>query len=282
MMRLSASILPLNRERGPSTTDLELMISPSSSPRTTSRGDRIRPPTEPSSEITTSSLELTSPRKWPSIRIGSWNTRWPATLTSRLTATRARSSIHEGWALTVETAAASVELKPPPAELALPLGPSSPEFASEIRMLASPLRRREYMTGDDMPSVAPSQPRLGLSANIFRIRASWMEAAARRRIKRARDLASGLDPLGPRTRINLRYRREQRPGVRMARIRIDLIATRQLDDFAKIHNRHALADVFDHSQVVRDEKIGKPQLFLQVLQQIDDLGLDRHVERRDR
>jgi hypothetical protein len=49
-------------------------------------------PIVPWSEITTSSLELTSPRKRPSIRTGSWKTRRPETLTLRPTATRVRSS----------------------------------------------------------------------------------------------------------------------------------------------------------------------------------------------
>ena len=35
-------------------------------------------------------------------------------------------------------------------------------------------------------------------------------------------------------------------------------------------------------QIVRDEQIGQLQLLLQVHQQIDDLRLHRHVERRDR
>ena len=39
-----------------------------------------------------------------------------------------------------------------------------------------------------------------------------------------------------------------------------------------------VADVFDHGEVVRDEEIGQPQLFLQVLQEVDDLGLDGDVE----
>jgi hypothetical protein len=114
-------------------TDLEDMV-PSSSPKTTTLGDRIRPPTEPSSEITTSSLELTSPRKCPSIRIGSWKTRRPAILTFRLTAMRARSSTQEGRA--------SLEGSAPPAEFRLALDmlgvllcSPGPELASEIRML---------------------------------------------------------------------------------------------------------------------------------------------------
>ena len=42
------------------------------------------------------------------------------------------------------------------------------------------------------------------------------------------------------------------------------------------------ADVLDHRQVVRDEQVGEAELLLQVLEQVDDLRLDRHVERRDR
>src|SRR5690606_26401761 len=41
-------------------------------------------------------------------------------------------------------------------------------------------------------------------------------------------------------------------------------------------------DVFDDLQVVSDEKIGQPQLFLQILHEIDDLRLDRHVQGRNR
>ena len=37
-----------------------------------------------------------------------------------------------------------------------------------------------------------------------------------------------------------------------------------------------------HADVVGDEEIGQSQPGLQVLQHIDDLGLDRHVQRGDR
>jgi hypothetical protein len=36
-----------------------------------------------------------------------------------------------------------------------------------------------------------------------------------------------------------------------------------------------------HGQVVGDDEVGEPELLLQVLQQVDDLRLHRHVERRD-
>ena len=43
-----------------------------------------------------------------------------------------------------------------------------------------------------------------------------------------------------------------------------------------------VADVADHRQVVRDEEVGEAELLLQVGQQVDDLRLDGHVERRHR
>ena len=48
------------------------------------------------------------------------------------------------------------------------------------------------------------------------------------------------------------------------------------------HHRDAVGDVIDHREVVRDEQIGEPELFLQINQQVEDLRLDRNVERRDR
>ncbi len=37
-----------------------------------------------------------------------------------------------------------------------------------------------------------------------------------------------------------------------------------------------------HGQVVCDEQVRQVELRLQILEQVDDLGLDRHVERRHR
>src|SRR5207302_649564 len=121
------------------------------------------------------------------------------------------------------------------------------------------------MTGDGMAPVPSSQTRLKLLADIFRIRASRMEAATWRRIEWARRLAGGLDPFDTRTGINLRNRRQQCACIRMAGIRVDVVASRHFHDLAEVHDRHPLTDVFNHPQVMRDEKVGKPQLLLQVL-----------------
>ena len=36
------------------------------------------------------------------------------------------------------------------------------------------------------------------------------------------------------------------------------------------------------TEIVRDEDVGEPELVLEVVEEVDDLGLDRHVERGDR
>jgi hypothetical protein len=68
----------------------------------------------------------------------------------------------------------------------------------------------------------------------------------------------------------------------MDRVVINLIGRAYLDDIAQVHHGDAVRDVPDDRQVVRDEDVGKAELLLQVLHQIDDLRLNRHVERTDR
>ena len=55
-----------------------------------------------------------------------------------------------------------------------------------------------------------------------------------------------------------------------------------LDDAAEIHDRDPVRDVLDHREVVGDEQVGQPVFVLEVHQQIDDLGLDRHIQSRYR
>ncbi len=43
-----------------------------------------------------------------------------------------------------------------------------------------------------------------------------------------------------------------------------------------------VGDVVNHRQVVGHKKVGQPELALQFHQQVDDLGLDRHIQGRDR
>ena len=53
---------------------------------------------------------------------------------------------------------------------------------------------------------------------------------------------------------------------------------RQLDDAAHIHHGHAVTHQPHHRQVMSHEEIGEPELGLEVLHQVEDLGLHRDVE----
>ena len=82
--------------------------------------------------------------------------------------------------------------------------------------------------------------------------------------------------------VDHRHRREQRVRVRVPRAREELVGRRDLDDLAEVHDGDPVAHVADDREVVRDEEVGEPQLVLQVGEQVEDLRLDRDVERRDR
>ena len=64
--------------------------------------------------------------------------------------------------------------------------------------------------------------------------------------------------------------------------RVELVGVGQLDDLAEVHHRDAVAHVAHDGEVVGDEDQRQPELALQVAQQVEDLRLDRHVERGDR
>ena len=55
-----------------------------------------------------------------------------------------------------------------------------------------------------------------------------------------------------------------------------------LDELSQVHDRDPVADVPHHGEVVSDEEIGEAKLFLEFFQEVDDLGLDRHVQSRYR
>lgn len=56
----------------------------------------------------------------------------------------------------------------------------------------------------------------------------------------------------------------------------------QLDDLSQVHHRYPVGYVLYDLEVVGDEQISEIELLLQVYEQIDDLSLHGHIERRDR
>ena len=67
----------------------------------------------------------------------------------------------------------------------------------------------------------------------------------------------------------------------MHRLAIEPVPIRQLDYPAEVHDRDAVGDMSNHSQIMADKQVGEAQPALQLLKQIDDLRLDRNVQRGD-
>ncbi len=63
---------------------------------------------------------------------------------------------------------------------------------------------------------------------------------------------------------------------------VDQLARRHLRKRPQVHHRHAVADVLHHAHVVGDEQVGQAQVALQLLQEVEDLCLDRDVQRAHR
>ena len=76
--------------------------------------------------------------------------------------------------------------------------------------------------------------------------------------------------------------RHQRPRVGVQRRVVELARLRLLDQPAEVHHTDPVADVADDGEVVGHDQEGQPELVLQLLEQVDHLGLHRHVERADR
>src|SRR5438309_1663280 len=68
----------------------------------------------------------------------------------------------------------------------------------------------------------------------------------------------------------------------MLRVGVDLVRAGDFDDLAVLHHHDFVGHVADHRQVVRDEQVAHCVFVLQILQEVQQLGLDRHVERGDR
>ena len=63
---------------------------------------------------------------------------------------------------------------------------------------------------------------------------------------------------GRRERIRHRHRGHQRHGVRVTRMRVQLVPVGGLHDLAEVHDRDPVRDVLYHRQVVGDDHIGQP------------------------
>ena len=63
---------------------------------------------------------------------------------------------------------------------------------------------------------------------------------------------------------------------------VHLIVGAQLHGMTKIHHQHAVGNMLYDRQIVGDENQRQPHFPLQLLQQVNHLCLNRHVQRGDR
>ena len=82
------------------------------------------------------------------------------------------------------------------------------------------------------------------------------------------------------TGIRCRHRSKEGLGIRMNRVAKQHRAVGDFDDAPGAHYGDPVGDIVDDRKIMRDEKVSKSQFLLQIHQQIEDLRLDRNVERR--
>ena len=59
----------------------------------------------------------------------------------------------------------------------------------------------------------------------------------------------------------------------------DIIRRSYFHHVAQIHDADTIRDMSDHRQIVGNKQVRQVHLFLDVFQQVDDLSLDRDIER---
>ena len=75
---------------------------------------------------------------------------------------------------------------------------------------------------------------------------------------------------------------QQTPGVLVNGVGQQLTGGGLLDHLARVHDGDAVSQLSHQRQVVGDEDHGEAELFTQLVEQVDDLLLDGHVQRRRR
>jgi len=107
------------------------------------------------------------------------------------------------------------------------------------------------------------------------------ENASRWGRERRWDIAFKQLPVPRSTWLGLWNRRQQGSCIGVGRVRVGGAGWTDLDDPAQIHDRNDIAEIFDHGQIVGNEQHGQAPLVANVEQEIEYLGLNGDIERRD-
>ena len=83
-----------------------------------------------------------------------------------------------------------------------------------------------------------------------------IQPAPRRGINRRRQFPLQGEPWWRLAWIGLGHSGEERLGVRVLRVRKNLLHRSHFDDLPNVHYRHTIANMPNHAEVMRDEEIG--------------------------
>ena len=121
-----------------------------------------------------------------------------------------------------------------------------------------------------------------VAGDLVLVGAARVEVAPGRRVEQAGRVARDRDQLRVGVAGDLGHRGEQPPRVGHLRVGEDLRGLAVLDRAAAVHDQGVVGHLGDDPQVVGDDDDGRVELALQVLEQVEDLRLHGHVERRGR
>ncbi len=108
----------------------------------------------------------------------------------------------------------------------------------------------------------------------------WLERGAKRSpLGKSRGLERRRAPgAGDLNRLDGQNGTQKAAGVLVDRVREQLGGGSLLDDLAGVHDRDVMGNLGDQSQVMRNEDRGEAELGLEIVQKLDDLLLDGHVQ----
>ena len=109
-----------------------------------------------------------------------------------------------------------------------------------------------------------------------------MERAASGGIAGGRDIAFEDNPLPFLCWIDCRDCGDEGLGIRVERSRVKLFMAGGLHDFPEIHDGHAVRNVLDDGKIMRNKNHCQVEFLSQIVQQIQNLRLDRHIQGRYR
>ena len=145
---------------------------------------------------------------------------------------------------------------------------------------AGALAEGERLAGEELRYVQRDLPELGLLLGAFftGVLAPGVEAAAGGRVHGAGHIALQHLLHGGNLRVGHGDGVQQGVGIRMGGAVKKVVLFSDFHDIAQIHDGDAVAKVLDHTEVVGDEDIGQVVFGLEVLHQVENLGLDGNIQ----